>query len=109
MENIGLHIYASPGTGRELQSAGVTVEILPKIDSGQRPNILDKIKNEKVHLILNTATHIGGETDEAKLRRAAVQHGVPIITTITGCRAAAQGIYAQLKQGLTVRALQDYF
>jgi carbamoyl-phosphate synthase large subunit len=74
-----------------------------------RPNVIDRIKNGEIGLILNTPTNRGAETDEARIRRQAVLHKVPIITTIAAAQAAVSGIVAQAKQGLGVRAIQDYY
>ena len=56
-----------------------------------RPNIKDFIKNGQVQLIINTPTKKGPQTDEGKIRAMAVLNKVPIVTTITGANAAAQG------------------
>ena len=65
-----------------------------KISEGARPNILDKIANGEIHLIINTPTRKGADTDEGRIRAMAVRVGVPMITTITGARAAVQAIAA---------------
>ena len=59
--------------------------------------------------MLNTPTHRGSSTDEARIRRETVIHGIPCITTIAAAAAAAQGIHAMIETGLGVRALQDYY
>jgi len=43
------------------------------------------------------------------VRRAAMMHEVPCITTLTGAAAAVSAIRALRQQGLGVRALQDYY
>jgi carbamoyl-phosphate synthase large subunit len=43
------------------------------------------------------------------VRRAAMMHEVPCITTLTGAAAAVQAIRGLREQGLGVRALQDYY
>ena len=80
-----------------------------KISEGARPNVLDLIRSGKVHLILNTATRKGGETDEGKIRAQAVRSGVPIVTTISGARAVVQAIAGMQAEPWNVFAIQDYF
>jgi carbamoyl-phosphate synthase large subunit len=43
------------------------------------------------------------------VRRAAMMHEVPCITTLTGAAAAVSAIRAMRQQDLGVRALQDYY
>ncbi|MCG3179597.1 MAG: Carbamoyl-phosphate synthase large chain [Phycisphaerae bacterium] len=106
----GLEILSTRGTAAVLQAAGVPVTIINKISEG-RPNVLDLVKNFEIVLIVNTPTRKGRNTDEGKLRATAVIHNIPLVTTITGARAAARAI-AALKakpEGFTVKPLQDYF
>ena len=42
------------------------------------------------------------------VRRAAILHGVPVITTLTGAAAAASAIAALKTEGLSVKSLQEY-
>ena len=44
--------------------------------------------------------------DEKAIRRAAVQHHIPTITTLAAARAAAEGIAARKHGEISVRALQ---
>jgi len=105
---LGFTVHTTPGTGRWLKEHGVETEPVKKISEG-RPNALDMIKNHKLSLILNTPTRKGMNTDEGKLRSAAVRFNVPIITTPTGAAAAVRAIEALAKGDWTVRALQDYY
>ncbi|QNN23962.1 carbamoyl-phosphate synthase large subunit [Planctomycetales bacterium ZRK34] len=105
---LGLTIHATGGTHRWLAEQGVPASAIKKISEG-RPNALDLIKNEQLELIINTPTRKGMNTDEGKLRAAAVRFNVPLITTPTGASAAVQAIEALGRGDWTVRALQDYY
>jgi len=104
----GFEIVASEGTLHELNRNDIPATKLAKLSEG-RPNIADYIKNGQVQLILNTPTKKGPATDEGKIRSMAVLHKIPMITTLTGARAAAQAIQALQKGDWTVRPLQEYF
>ena len=80
---------------------------MPKLSEG-RPNVRDHITNHQIQLLINTPTRKGPTTDEAKIRSYALTHRVPIVTTITGARAAVQAIQALQKGDWSVRPLQDY-
>jgi carbamoyl-phosphate synthase large subunit len=109
LTRLGFRIFASQGTHAEFAARGVPATVLRKISEGARPNVLDLIRNGEVHLILNTATRKGGDTDEGKIRAQAVRSGVPIVTTISGARAAVQAIAGMQSEPWGVYAIQDYF
>ena len=74
-----------------------------------RPNVADEIVNRKVDLIVNTPLGRESFFDDRAVRRAAMMHEVPCITTLTGAAAAVSAIRAMREQGVGVRALQDYY
>ncbi len=102
---LGFDLVATHGTAQTLERAGLTVERIHKVKEG-RPNVVDLIKGERIHLIVNTPH--GQETffDEKAIRRAAVTQRIPTITTIAAARAAAEGIAAIQRRRITVNALQ---
>ena len=79
-----------------------------KVNEG-RPNIADEIVNRKIALVINTPLGRESFFDDRAVRRAAMMHEVPCITTLTGAAAAVEAIRALREQGLGVRALQDYY
>ena len=104
----GFKLIATAGTCQTLRSAGIEATPIFKLAEG-RPNIGDLIKNGQVHLIINTPTRKGPQTDEGRIRALAVLHRVPMITTLTGASAAAAAIRALRRGDWGVRPLQDYF
>ncbi len=106
-EELGFRIIATSGTQRLLQSQGVRADFVYKVGEG-RPNVVDLIKSQKVSLIINTPLGRQSRFDEKAIRRAATQHRVPCITTLSGAAAAANGIRALHTEKLTVRSLQEY-
>ena len=76
------------GTARFLSERGIPVADIPKIAEG-RPNLLDKMKNGEVALIINTPSGRASSPDEGKIRGEAVKHRVTCITTISAAKAAA--------------------
>jgi len=106
---MGFVVHATKGTWDLLESQGVQSLLLPKISEGARPNVLDKLTNGEIALIINTPTRKGGETDEGRVRAAAVRTGIPMLTTIAGARASVQAIAALRAGSWGVSAMQDYF
>lgn len=109
LRSMDFRVLVTSGTFEYLKEFGVEVESLPKISEGLRPNILDLIADDDVHLILNTATRKGADTDEGRIRAEAVRSGIPMITTIPGARAAIQAITGLRAGDWNVAATQDYF
>jgi carbamoyl-phosphate synthase large subunit len=59
-------------------------------------------------MIFNTPYGRGARTDGYFIRTAAVQAGVPCITTMAGIAAAVRAIESLIAGGLGVRRLQEY-
>jgi carbamoyl-phosphate synthase large subunit len=83
------------------------VERIFKLTEG-RPNAVDLIKNREIQLIINTPSGQAPRADEVRIRTTAVYTNTPIMTTLSGARAAALGIAALKKSGYGVKALQEY-
>jgi carbamoyl-phosphate synthase large subunit len=108
LAELGYRILSTRGTAAALRAAGIPVEEISKIQEG-RPNLLDLLKNGEVSLVINTPSGRGARSDEARIRAAAVAHGVTCITTLAAGQAAAEACRALRDNVLTVRALQDRF
>jgi carbamoyl-phosphate synthase large subunit len=108
LAELGFRLIATRGTAAFLRAYGLHVEVIYKVNEG-RPNVADEIVNRKVDLVINTPLGRESFFDDRTVRRAAMMHEVPCITTLTGAAAAVQAIRALRQQGLGVRALQDYY
>jgi carbamoyl-phosphate synthase large subunit len=104
---LGFTVYSTSGTARHLAEHGLTVKRLAKVSEG-RPNAVDMIKNGGFSMVINTPGGMIPRRDENAIRAAAYAHNVCLMTTITGARAALEGIRALRKKPLGVRPLQAY-
>ena len=107
LHQLGFNLIATRGTATALEQSGIPVASVYKVNEG-RPHIVDMIKSGKVDLILNTPLGKSSFFDERAIRRAAMQHGVPCITTLSGGAAVASGIAALQQNKVDVLALQEY-
>jgi len=105
---LGFRLVATRGTAAYLRAYGLDVDVVFKVNEG-RPNVADEVVNRKIDLIINTPLGRESFFDDRTVRRAAMMHEVPCITTLTGAAAAVSAIRALREQGLGVRALQDYY
>ncbi|HXZ29317.1 MAG TPA: carbamoyl phosphate synthase large subunit, partial [Terriglobales bacterium] len=103
---LGFKLVATHGTAAVLEKAGLAVDRVYKVKEG-RPNVVDLIKGDKIQLIINTPHGPDPFFDEKAIRRAAITHHIPTITTLSAARAAAEGIAALQRGEVTVRALQQ--
>ena len=105
--DLGFDLIATSGTASVIEKAGLKVERIYKLTEG-RPNALDLLKNREIQLVINTPAGQTPRADEVKIRTTAVYTGTPIMTTLSGARAAALGIAALKKSGYAVQTLQEY-
>ena len=107
LNEIGFAIVATRGTANYLRAHGVEAEIVFKVNEG-RPHVGDEILNNRIQLVINTPLGRESFFDDRTVRRIAMMHSVPCITTLTGAAAAVNAIKALSTEALTVRALQEY-
>jgi carbamoyl-phosphate synthase large subunit len=106
MHEIGFRVLATRGTAQAIHAMGVPVEELNKIGEGS-PHVGDRILHGEVDIVINTPAGRGARADGWEIRRAAVERGIPCITTMTGASAAVRAIGATRGTPTTVRSLQE--
>ena len=94
----GFRIVATRGTAEAIARMGVPVERLNKLGEGS-PHVLDWIERGDVDLVVNTPTGVGARTDGWEIRRAAVMHGIPCLTTLSAGVSAARAISSARRDG----------
>jgi len=103
----GLKVCATTGTARAIEQSGTPCVSLLKISEG-RPNVLDMILNREITLIINTPAGATARQDERHIRSLALEHKIPIITTMPAAAAAALGIQEMRRQNFDVKPIQQY-
>ena len=104
--DMGFRVIATQGTAQAISRMGVPVTAINKIAEGS-PHVVDYIRNGEVEMVINTPTGSGARSDGYEIRTAAVRHGIPCITTMTGASAATRAIFAQRDGGPEPRSLQE--
>ncbi len=107
LSELGFSILATKGTAEFLKEFGIETKTLTKTTEG-RPNIVDYIINKAVDLIINTPRGKGPRKDGYEIRRAAIEHNIPYITTIPAALAAVKAGKALKKGTLTMKPIQEY-
>jgi carbamoyl-phosphate synthase large subunit len=104
--DLGFEVIATHGTAQAIERMGVPVTPINKLQEGS-PHVLDLIRKRSCDLVINTPTGSGARTDGYEIRTAAVRHGIPCVTTMTGATAAVRAIAAAKQGDAEVRSLQE--
>ncbi|MBU4139428.1 MAG: carbamoyl-phosphate synthase large subunit [Euryarchaeota archaeon] len=107
MEAAGLHLIGTRSTAKFLSQNGIQMDVINKVSEGG-PNVVDMIHKKEVDLIINTPTSKQTVKDGFQIRRAAVDFGVPYITTIQAALAAADAIEAMKNGKITIQSMGEY-
>lgn len=105
----GFNLMATEGTAEALKAAGIPVQKVSKLKEGS-PNIVDLIREGKVDFVVNTSTHERKPfTDGFHIRRAAVELGVPCLTSLDTMRVLLEVIEeGKNLVDLPLYSLQEY-
>jgi len=107
--SFGYRMMATEGTAIALAKRGIPVETVKKVTEGH-PNVLTRIKDGSVNLIINTPTR--GKVPERngfQIRRSAVEFKVPCLTSLDTARAILQVLRARRNGQIPYpAALTDY-
>ncbi|HEV7572774.1 MAG TPA: carbamoyl-phosphate synthase large subunit [Thermoanaerobaculia bacterium] len=107
LAQLGFRVIATSGTRDYLQNNGVESGLAFKVHESERPNIVDRMINGEVTLIINTPLGKKSFYDDTYIRRTALQHGISCLTTLTAATAAVDGIRS-LREGITtITTLQE--
>ena len=105
---LGFGVIATTGTAKFLNDNGISAEPVFKVNEG-RPNVVDRIKNGDIKIVVNTPLGFESRFDEYAIGWTAVQYKIPFITTLSAASSFAEGI-AMIKKGKSeVRSLQEYY
>ncbi|WP_299360208.1 carbamoyl-phosphate synthase large subunit [uncultured Paracoccus sp.] len=105
LTDMGFTLIASRGTAAFLQEAGVEAQTVNKVYEG-RPNIVDRLKNDEVAMVLNTTEGPQAVADSRDIRSVALYDKIPYFTTAAGAIAAVQAIRSREEGEVGVRTLQ---
>ncbi|MGI8519040.1 MAG: carbamoyl-phosphate synthase large subunit, partial [Actinomycetota bacterium] len=114
LSELGFDILATKGTAEVLGRWGVDAAVVPKASAGNQgggdgaDNVVQRLRRGEIDLVLNTPWGPRARSDGYFSRTAAVEAGVPSITTVAGMAAAVQAIESLAGQPARVRSLQDY-
>jgi carbamoyl-phosphate synthase large subunit len=101
---MGFEIIATKGTTAWLTQNHIPSTPVAKVYEG-RPNIVDRLKNDEIALVMNTTEGTQAVSDSRDIRRVALMDKIPYFTTAAASIAAVAAMKAR-GEGYGVRTLQ---
>jgi carbamoyl-phosphate synthase large subunit len=105
LTELGFTFVGTKGTAKWLVENGIPCGPANKVYEG-RPDITDLMKDEKIHLVMNTTEGAQAVEDSKSIRSIALYDKIPYYTTAAGSHATALAIKAQAEGDLVVKSLQ---
>ncbi|MBW6507351.1 MAG: carbamoyl-phosphate synthase large subunit [Rhodobacteraceae bacterium] len=102
---MGFSLLATRGTAAFLAANGVPAEVVNKVYEG-RPNIVDRLKNGDIQLVMNTTEGSQAVSDSRDIRAVALYDRIPYFTTAAACIAAVAAMKSRGEGEISVRPLQ---
>ena len=106
LEKLNFTIIATKGTAEFLLENNINCSPVFKVGEG-RPNVVDEILNDNIHLVINTPQGAQSRYDEEAIGKTSVMKNVLTITTLAGAKAAIEAMSNMNK--IRVAPLQEYF
>eukprot|EP00658_Telonema_sp_P-2_P078493 TRINITY_DN7359_c0_g1_i4.p2 TRINITY_DN7359_c0_g1~~TRINITY_DN7359_c0_g1_i4.p2 ORF type:complete len:222 (-),score=65.19 TRINITY_DN7359_c0_g1_i4:190-855(-) len=104
LADLGLKVFATPGTAKFLATHGIEAEATPHQLSGEHPNCKDKMVAGEIDFVIDIpASRFSSnqETNGYLMRQAALSNAIPLITNIKNARLtiAALSLYHSKPDG----------
>ena len=106
LAEIGFDLIATSGTAKFIQKNGINCDTVNKVHEG-RPNIVDRMKNNEISLVMNTTEGVQSIRDSRDIRSVALFDKIPYFTTAAAANAAALAIQSYADGELEVKPLQN--
>ncbi len=93
LARMGYKLFATEGTAAMIERAGMPVQLTTKRIGRGSPDMLDVILNGTVDGIINTPGQANKDIlDGLTIRRAAVERGIPCITSLDTARTVVEAM-----------------
>ncbi len=104
----GFTLVATKGTQSVIEAAGIPCEVVLKISEG-RPNIEDSMKNDAIHMDINTSDNNTSKKDAIVIRQEVLKRNIPYFTTLSAARALILALDEMRDDSWSSsKALQDF-
>lgn len=109
LQKLHLPLYATEKTAAFLEANGVSAEKLYKLHDGKSPNVLEYFQKRKIDLVINLVEHQqADELDKLTIRRAAIDHNIPVYTNLQKANMLVEGITTYTLADIPIRSWDEY-
>ncbi len=108
LHELGFKIVSTGGTLAKLAEAGIPASRVYKVLEQARPNIIDMMKNNEIHFLINTPATHESRADEILIRSTAIAQKISYATNMSAAEAAVKAIRSLKERELTVQSIQEY-
>jgi carbamoyl-phosphate synthase large subunit len=108
LHELGFKIVSTGGTLAKLAEAGIPADRVYKVLEQARPNVIDMMKNNEIHFLINTPATHESRADEILIRSTAIAQKISYATNMAAAEAAVKAIRSLKDRELTVKCLQEY-
>ena len=111
LQKQGYEIYATAGTAKFFNENGINAITVGWPDEGAENNVMDMIAEHKFDMIINVPkNHTKRElTNGYRIRRAAIDHNIPLMTNVRLAKAFIEAFCALGKENnIKVKSWQEY-
>lgn len=110
LSNMGIKFYATPGTAEFMTNNKVDVEKVYWSSQKKKPNVIDLIKSKGIDLVINIPKSYHEEelTNDYKVRRAAVDFKIPLMTNRQLVMRLAEALEKFTPEYLKIKSWDEY-
>ena len=108
LHEIGFRIVSTGGTLAKLAEAGIPASRVYKVLEQARPNIIDMMKNNEIHFLINTPATHESRADEILIRSTAIAQKISYATNMSAAEATVKAMRSLKERELTVKSIQEY-
>ena len=105
---LGFTLFSTGGTHARLAADGIVSTRLFKLHEQGRPNVLDMLKNQAIHFVINTPSTHETREDEIRIRSLAITRKISHATNLSAAEASVKAIRSLKTRELTVMSIQEY-
>jgi carbamoyl-phosphate synthase large subunit len=106
--DLGFKIYSTGGTHTRLTAEGIPSNRVYKVLEQARPNVIDMMKNNEIHFIINTPSTHESRADEILIRSTAIAQKISHATNLSAAEASVKAIRSLKEKEFTVKSIQEY-
>jgi carbamoyl-phosphate synthase large subunit len=108
LHELGFRIVSTGGTHARLAEAGIPADRVYKVLEQARPNIIDMMKNNEIHFLINTPATHESRADEILIRSTAIAQKISHATNLSAAEASVKAMRSLKERELTVKSIQEY-